>query len=463
MSSLTRFPAGSLRELISVATPLIISNLSLALMQLCDRIFIARFDLEAISGVAITTMIAWTFAYSFAGVTSISATFAGQYNGAKEYKKVSTPIWQMVYFSLALSIITIPIGMFSLDFFYNVELQKTRDFFMWTVGSAFLFPLSTAISCFYMSIGNTKIVTYTSVIANTANVFLDILFVFGYPNALYAFGLSDNVSNSQLIPTMGAKGAAIATVLSQILQISILITIMLSRKYKTKYATFQFTFNRKLLLNCIRFGFPNAVSRFVEMMAWSTISLLISNYSKLHIQVFAISCNLWIAFQFVFVGIQAGLSTTVANHIGAERLKIISKSIINAMIFFALIMFCCVPILVMFPDFAIGFFTGGSTELNPELNDYLIKTFDLTYIAIIIQSANLILTGALVAGGDTKFIMFTNPVFAWILAVIPAALTIEFSSFPPHATIAFTYPYMVVLLITYIWRYKSGKWINKVT
>ena len=76
--NLTRFPPGSLGELIYITSPLIISNLSLSMMQLCDRILIARFDLELIAGVMISNMLAFTMSYAFAGITSISATFAGQ-------------------------------------------------------------------------------------------------------------------------------------------------------------------------------------------------------------------------------------------------------------------------------------------------------------------------------------------------------------------------------------------------
>ena len=349
-----------------------------------------------------------------------------------------------------------------MDFISSEELAKTKSYFTWVVGSAFLMPLSTAISCFYMSIGNTKIVTYTSIIANSMNMVLDILFIFGYPQALSEFGIISYETNSQLIPAMGAQGAIIATVLAQILQISLLIFVMLKDKYRIKYDTLNLTFNKKLLVDCIKIGLPNAISRFIEMLAWSSLSIIIGNFSKIHIQVFTLSSNVWLAFQFVFMAIQSGLSTTVANHIGAKRFNIIGKSILSALTFFALIMLACIPILVIFPDFAIIFFTGGSDNIDQVFNNHLIKSFNLTYIAITIQSINIILTGVLIAGGDTRFVMWVNPTFAWALAFIPCLLAIKFISFPPYITVAFAYPYMITVLCFYIWRYKSGKWMNKV-
>ena len=462
MSRLTRFPYGSLGELIAITSPLLISNLSFSIMQLCDRILIARFNLDLIAGVMIANTLASTLSYAFTGITSISASFAGQYNGAKQYKKTCIPIWQMVYFSLSLSLITVPLGLFGLDFIASEELHKTKDYFTWVMSSAFLVPLGTAISCFFMSIGNTKIITYTSIISNTVNIILDVLFIFGYPNVLSEFDIVSDEINSHFIPAMGAKGAIIATVLSQIIQITVLVLVMLKHKYRTKYDTLNFTFDKKLIIECIKIGFPNAISRFLETLAWSSLSIIIGNFSKIHIRVFTLSSNVWLAFQFIFFAIQAGLSTTIANHIGAKRFNIIGKSIFSAITFFASIMLVCVPVLAIFPDFAIAFFTGGSDDIDRTLSEHLVISFNFTYIAIIIESINIILTGVLVAGCDTKFVMLVNPTLAWILGFIPCFLAIKLGGFPPYFTVVFAYPYMIVVFFIYIWRYKSGKWIKKI-
>ena len=45
------------------------------------------------------------FIYGGIGIASIAEVFVGQFNGAKEYLKVASLVWQMIWFSLATSVI----------------------------------------------------------------------------------------------------------------------------------------------------------------------------------------------------------------------------------------------------------------------------------------------------------------------------------------------------------------------
>ena len=180
MSTLTQHPSGSIKESLRLSLPLMASYLSSSFMQFIDRILVGRLDIDSVNGIIISTTIAMFISYSASGITSISTIFAGREYGAKEYKKVMIPIWQMVYFSLMLSLLTIPLGLFGYKYSNISSEVDGESYFQWIVGSTFLIPLTNTLHSFFNSIGKTYIITITAVTANILNLLLDLILIFGY-------------------------------------------------------------------------------------------------------------------------------------------------------------------------------------------------------------------------------------------------------------------------------------------
>jgi len=110
--SLTQHTPGSLRELWTISFPLMISLLAMTLMLFVDRWFLAHYSQEAFNAAVIATTLGWTFVISSMVLTSIAEVFVAQYNGAGFYHRLAEPVWQMIWLSLGLIFLFVPLALF---------------------------------------------------------------------------------------------------------------------------------------------------------------------------------------------------------------------------------------------------------------------------------------------------------------------------------------------------------------
>ena len=96
---------GSLRELLVVAWPLIISTGFVSLQFLIDRIFLTWYSTDAVAAAFASGMIHWTLISGAVGTAGYVNTFVSQYTGAGEPQRVGAALWQGIYFSLIAGVL----------------------------------------------------------------------------------------------------------------------------------------------------------------------------------------------------------------------------------------------------------------------------------------------------------------------------------------------------------------------
>src|SRR6476469_9215139 len=80
--------AGSFRELLSVAIPLVLSSGSLSLMIAIDRLFLTWFSEDALAASTPAAALHWTVMSAFIGTINYSNAFVAQYEGAGRKDRV---------------------------------------------------------------------------------------------------------------------------------------------------------------------------------------------------------------------------------------------------------------------------------------------------------------------------------------------------------------------------------------
>lgn len=98
---LTQFPVGTMRELVLLAYPIMVSLLSVGVMVLANRLFLARYSVDAFNAVAEAAMCFFAFEFTSCTLASVSEVLVGKTFGASQYAKVARPVWTMIWLSLA--------------------------------------------------------------------------------------------------------------------------------------------------------------------------------------------------------------------------------------------------------------------------------------------------------------------------------------------------------------------------
>ncbi len=438
---LTEYQSGSVRELFSLAWPLMISIMSGNLMFFTDRWILSMYSLHAMNAAVVVTSIVSIFQFAPLAITGISEVFVGQYNGAGRYKEIGRPVWQMLWLSAGLIVIYVPGAFIGAEYISETFRAEGRPYFIWCMSFAYFMPMIAALSGFYAGRGEVKILTVAAIISNIANAGLSAVLIFG----------------AGFIPAMGTKGAAIGTVIAQFIYVAILFSIFIKREFREKYGTLDFRFNKTLFMNCIKIGLPSGLSHTVEFVSWSIIVNMTAALGVAYVTVNGLSVSFFVLFLFLVEGLQKAVTAICSNLIGAGQIDRVKEVFRSALKFHGITAIIAFVPLVLFSEHLAAFFVRDEVMLGTYMTSMKISLF-FVWLFLILDGANWIMVGMLTAAGDTRFILKVNTFNIVFFSFLPTYYFVVVKKLPPETIWAIGTPYALAGICVFFWRYKSGKW-----
>ncbi len=447
---LTKYPEGSLRELWHISMPLMLSSLASLMMIFVDRMFLARYSLNALNAAVNAGTLAWVFFGGFGMLTAMGDVLVSQYNGAKEYTKIGTPIWQMIWVAAFSTVFFIPLALFVAPLIYSNSLYGSLQiqYFQILMIFAPFYVLMTSLSGFYVGRGKTRVLILIAILANAINGILDWIFIFGIEG---------------VFPEMGIKGAAIATSLGYVFEALALFYLFLRKKNRQRFGTTNFMIHLPTLKKCLRLGLPQSIFYMLELIAFTVFYELMTSLSSLHITVSSICQSLMILLYFFIDGIYKGVSSIAGNMIGAKGDGFIQKLLKSALIM--QILFSLVILLFFVIDtrwiLTLIFPTEFSeTGLFMESSNYKLLKLSLifAFFNLTFEGMRWIYSSVLVAAGDTLFLLIAGTLSVWGMFILPVYLITVRYNLPITSAWLIGMIYSFLCYGIYAARYSSGKW-----
>lgn len=430
-----------------IAFPLMLVALTSNMMLFVGRMVLAKYDIHTMNAAASSMLVCSIFQIAGLSITTIAEIFVGQHNGAGNLKQVPNAVWQMIWFSLALTIIFVPIALFGCEFLIAEKFKALgARYFEITMLSGFLVPLLGALASFFIGTGQSSSLIVSSVIANSVNVGLNIALVFGVEN---------------LIPPMGASGAAISTTLALSGQVVFLFLVFINDENHRVFGTRRLTVDAAKMIKCINIGFPNALGRMAEITGWASIIAYLSTVDESYVTVQTLCHSLIVMFMFTAEGLSKGVTAIVSNVIGRGDLKAVSKIVRSSRNILLIILAMLWVVLWYVPELTLLKLMNEAQFVDVELKNYIMLALKGLWVYFVFNGFSLIIWGVLTAGGDTRFIMLSNTLSTWLFAVIPTYVCVAYF----HITPAIPYQYVAPvygflgLVIVFI-RYHSKKWLK---
>jgi len=293
-----------------------------------------------------------------------------------------------------------------------------------------------------------KVVTWTTVISNFANIVLNPVLIFGF---------------GELLPSLGTMGSAIATGISIGLQVIILFMLFLKKEYRLTYGTSLWGIHPGVFWESLRLGLPSALAFGNEIFAWAVYMRLMTSLSEEHIIVATIAGSCFVLFAFVCEALSKAVVAIGSNMIGAgceECLWVLIRSGVKLMLFFLAAL--AIP-FVLYPDYLIQlFFLHGTMDTH--LHKVLLSTFFLIWITFFFDGVNWVMVGVMTAKGSTKVVMWTSALSVWMVAILP----IYFATYHLGATADFNWvmiaAYLAVSIVVYLYvmarsENKENRWV----
>lgn len=325
--------------LITMAAPMVLSMLIGALYNVVDSLFVSHYGENALSAVSLAFPIQNIIIATGIGIGVGINALLSRFLGEKKQKKVNQTALHGIILGIGFYILVLLFGIFCVKGFYMVQTNDTEIISMGVdyltiiciFGFGQMFQL--IFEKILQSTGRTSYTMVMQMVGAVINIILDPIFIFGY------FGL----------PEMGTKGAAIATVVGQI------IAMLLGLYFNlTKNTDVQFNF-KSIELESYYFkgictvGIPTIIMQSMSSVMCFGINKLLLNFSTTSTAVFGAYFKLQTFVYMAIFGLNNALIPIVAFNLGAKHADRIKRVIRLSGAYSALIGLVGMIIMEMLP------------------------------------------------------------------------------------------------------------------
>ena len=374
---------------------------------------------------------------------------SAQYWGKKDIQAIRVIEGIALRFSLIVSLCFSAFALFAPNLMMRLF---TNDAELIAIGAEYLRVMSVTYLCWgvveiYLSILRSIGRVTVSMVLNVMTFSLNILL-----NAVFIFGLFG-------APKLGAKGVAIATAASRIIELIGCIIVSLFNKDIKLNPAYLFIRNKLLFKDFVRLSLPAAGNDVAWSVAFSMYSVILG-----HLGSDAVAANSFVVvvrnFSTVLCfGTASAGGILLGNVMGAGDMehaktyasKLMKLTVITSVIGGALVL-AVTPFVLYFADLS-------DTAMHYLKYMLLINTYYIMGTAV----NTTLIAGVFRAGGDSRFGLICDTIDMWCYAV-PLGFIAAF---------VFKLPVLVVyfLLCTdefvkwpwVIKHYRSGKWLKNIT
>jgi putative MATE family efflux protein len=332
---------------LNMALPMILSMLMGALYNVVDSLFVSRFSEDALSAVSLAFPVQNIILAIGTGIGVGINSLLSRHLGKKEFKQANQTALHGILLGGVFYVAILLFGLLGVRTFYTVQTDAADIVSMGcdylTIVCIFSFGQMFQL-IFEKLLQSTGRTTYTMVMQITGaviNIILDPILIFGYLG----------------FPSMGAKGAAIATVAGQIVSMVLGIIFNLLKNKDIELSPRQFCFESSYVKTICAVGIPTMIMQSMSSIMCFGINKLLLGYSTTATAVFGAYFKLQTFVYMAVFGLNNALIPIVAYNYGAKKGDRIRSAIVLCGIFSAVIGLVGTLIMELFPSQLIDAFS----------------------------------------------------------------------------------------------------------
>ena len=372
-SRLNEFLENPERSLWSIALPVIVGMAVQTFYSIVDMLFIGQLGGSSIAAVAFNMpLYFFVMGITFGIGTGITATIAraiGEQDKKKADDAAKHGLLIALFMGVSLTVLGLLTGKKVLAMLGSPSelIDESWSYLRVTCYGMIFIVFSIVFRSILAGEGDMKFPVMVAATGTILNIILDPIFIFDL-DEYGGFGLD-----------MGVKGAAAASVVSQMIVFFIFIFMLLFKDHA--YITFDmqnFTFSKDIMKEILVVGIPSSVSMIIMSFGQGVFNyILIIGYGPNAVAAYTISGRLDMLMFLPIMGIATGLVTTVGMFAGAKRYDKV-RSIINYAISraFVIVAIASSIVYVLAPSI-ISLFTND--ENIEEIGVSALRTLCFTY------------------------------------------------------------------------------------
>ncbi len=448
------------KNLIALCIPMILQNLVTTSLAIVDTLMVGMLGETPLAAVTLANLPIFVIQFVVFGLQGGSSVLISQYWGKGDHKAINRVVGVAftvaggvsVLFALAMFLFPTQImGLLTND----PTLRDIAAEYGRIVGFSYVFNSITSIYVgAHRSTENPKlglIIFSSSMIANTV---LNWIFIFGKLGA----------------PALGVVGAAVATLLSRVLE----FVIMLIHAATDKRLTLKFTLllhpGKEMWRKFLKYATPVVLNETVWGLGTALYPTIMGHMegSTEILAAYAVAGNIDRFCSVALFAVSGAAAVIVGREIGAGRSKETVYNVGKALLMVATALGAAVGILLLLVTY--GIVKPFVYPIYPAFQNCPgaaeITTMILTIVAIFAPFRSFCATnivGVLRGGGDVNFTTAIDVLPLWLVALPLACI----SGLVAHLGIFWVYMSIetenMIKLVLGVWRIRSRKWIRDVT
>ena len=437
------------KKLTDIALPITVQTLMHSSLSLIDQIMIGSLGSACIAGIGLAGKFTSLFSVTVSAIVAAAGILISQYVGAKNERGVRDSFYLPLYFSLIFVVGFTLASLFApsqIMAFYadDVEtISKAAVYLRWRAVGYFPEILTMFVSTLLRNMNRAKLPAVAGVVAIITNTLLNWLLIFGFGS----------------IPRMEEAGAAIATVISHIAEMLIVVVLFVREKKKQNLLLHPtVSFSKEFVKNAAVILAPILLGEFLWSLGENMYAVI---YGHLGTEPCA-AMTLMYPIQGIAIGALCGVSAAsgiiVGNSLGANDDK---KAWSQAIDFVRLTVTAGIIIGVIV--YALSPFYVKLFNVAPETRAVTIKILAAFAFVFTAKVFNMVIGGGVLqSGGQTKFMTAVNIIGTWGAGVPLGFVSAYFFKLPIWWVYFFLSLEEFVRVGISIWLLKSKRWMKNV-
>ncbi|MBU0935845.1 MAG: MATE family efflux transporter [Spirochaetes bacterium] len=438
------------RDLVRIALPIALTNLVISSVNIVDTIMVGRLGATELAAVGLGNQVFFLLILVLFGISSGAGIFVAQFWGKKDISGVRKTTGLSLLLGLTVAGIFMLLGALFPELilrFYSKDPAVIASGTAYLRIVAFSYPFAAISFCFSLAlrgVERVRLPLVATIISLSVNVVLNYILIFGH------FGA----------PALGVRGAAIATIVSRIIETA--ITVIGAYALKTAPAgTLRefFAWRGAFAARFARICTPVVINEFAWAFGITVYNMVFARISTNSIAAFNVTTTISQLASVFFLGTANAAAVMIGKCIGeGDRLRALNwakRFSLMAPLLGLVVTALLIPARLLIPHL----FSINAEALHQAGMMILVlacvfpfKVFNLHFIVGICR-----------AGGDTKFGAFFDIFGVWGLGVPLAFLGAFVFKLQPWLVFVLVNSEEVAKMFLAIQRLRSAKWLNDVT
>ncbi|SKC46052.1 MATE family efflux transporter [Maledivibacter halophilus] len=433
--------------LLKIAFPIMIQYFITSSINLMDSFMIGKLGEESVAALGIANQYFFLFNIIVMGIFSGCNVLISQFWGKKDIVNIRKVLGISLVLGLSVSIIfTFAARFFSVEIIsiFNKDkmVMNLGKSYLSVVSISYIFiAVSLAFGIGSRGVQKAFLPMICSSFALIVNIFFNYVLIFGKFN----------------MPAMGVRGAAVATLIARICEMTLILILIYKRKHVLNASVKEMLeFDSGFFKDTMKVAVPVVVNEICWGLGMVIYSVIYGNMGTKAIAAVQICMTIQNMFFIILFAVSNAACVMVGNEVGKddfEKAKDYSKKLIKI---------CSILSLVMALALSLSSRSILSIyNVSHEVYDNALFMLLITAFILPVRFMNvLLIVGILRGGGDTSYILKIELGTMWLIGVPLCLIGAFFMKIPVYQVYFLVTLEEVVKCLISIKRYKSQKWIK---